>query len=125
MIVVEIVVEIVVAIVVEIDEGRTVRARPPLSLYPQRLLLSVASDDLCGEGGSAGDDDKSLLAWNGPAVAGRLLFAGLAPAILRDAFTPWFFEAETWSRPGAEWETVDRGFGQSRPLQVARALRSR
>lgn len=37
----------------------------------------------------------------------------LAPSILRDAFTPWFFEAEGWSRAGVEWESVERMFGES------------
>jgi hypothetical protein len=36
----------------------------------------------------------------------------LAPSILRDAFTPWFFEAEGWSRNGVEWESVERMFGE-------------
>jgi hypothetical protein len=39
----------------------------------------------------------------------------LAPSILRDAFTPWFFEAETWSK-GLEWESVERMFGISRGM---------
>ncbi|GFZ52282.1 hypothetical protein JCM24511_10055 [Saitozyma sp. JCM 24511] len=40
----------------------------------------------------------------------------LAPSILRDAFTPWFFEAEGWSRAGVEWESVERMFGISRGM---------
>lgn len=41
----------------------------------------------------------------------------LAPSILRDAFTPWFFEAEGWSRAGVEWESVERMFGESTPVE--------
>jgi hypothetical protein len=37
----------------------------------------------------------------------------LVPSILRDAFTPWFFEAESWSRTDDEWESVERMFGAS------------
>lgn len=40
----------------------------------------------------------------------------LAPSILRDAFTPWFFEAETWSRSENEWESIERMFGMSRGM---------
>jgi hypothetical protein len=40
----------------------------------------------------------------------------LAPSILRDAFTPWFFEAETWSRTENEWESIERMFGMSRGM---------
>jgi len=39
-----------------------------------------------------------------------------APTILRDAFTPWFFEAESWSRTDQEWESVERMFGISRGM---------
>lgn len=39
----------------------------------------------------------------------------LAPTILRDAFTPWFFEAESWSRTDQEWESVERMFGELCP----------
>lgn len=39
------------------------------------------------------------------------LSTGMAPSFLEDAFTPWFFEAESWSQEDKEWETVDRGFG--------------
>ncbi|WVF68599.1 hypothetical protein IAT40_003368 [Kwoniella sp. CBS 6097] len=47
----------------------------------------------------------------------------LAPSILRDAFTPWFFEAEVWSRTDLEWESVERMFGISRGMvdMIARA----
>ncbi|KAL7420565.1 hypothetical protein Q5752_004516 [Cryptotrichosporon argae] len=47
----------------------------------------------------------------------------LAPSILRDAFTPWFFEAEGWSRDAREWESVERMFGISRGMVdlIARA----
>ncbi|RSH82661.1 uncharacterized protein EHS24_007655 [Apiotrichum porosum] len=47
----------------------------------------------------------------------------LAPSILRDAFTPWFFEAETWSRTENEWESIERMFGMSRGMVdlIARA----
>ncbi|OCF46066.1 hypothetical protein I317_00155 [Kwoniella heveanensis CBS 569] len=47
----------------------------------------------------------------------------LAPSILRDAFTPWFFEAEMWSRTDLEWESVERMFGISRGMvdMIARA----
>lgn len=47
----------------------------------------------------------------------------LAPSILRDAFTPWFFEAETWSSNENEWESVERMFGMSRGMVdlIARA----
>ncbi|EAL20880.1 hypothetical protein CNBE2410 [Cryptococcus deneoformans B-3501A] len=40
----------------------------------------------------------------------------LAPSILQDAFTPWFFEAESWSRTDVEWESVERMFGISRGM---------
>lgn len=40
----------------------------------------------------------------------------LAPSILRDAFTPWFFEAESWSRCENEWESIERMFGMSRGM---------
>nr|XP_019043387.1 hypothetical protein I302_07964 [Kwoniella bestiolae CBS 10118]OCF22317.1 hypothetical protein I302_07964 [Kwoniella bestiolae CBS 10118] len=40
----------------------------------------------------------------------------LAPSILQDAFTPWFFEAESWSRSDFEWESVERMFGISRGM---------
>jgi len=40
----------------------------------------------------------------------------LAPSILRDAFTPWFFEAESWSRSENEWESIERMFGMSRGM---------
>ncbi|WVR08164.1 hypothetical protein IAU60_005210 [Kwoniella sp. DSM 27419] len=47
----------------------------------------------------------------------------LAPSILQDAFTPWFFEAEGWSRTDKEWESVERMFGISRGIvdMIARA----
>ncbi|WRT69560.1 uncharacterized protein IL334_006548 [Kwoniella shivajii] len=47
----------------------------------------------------------------------------LAPSILQDAFTPWFFEAESWSRSDLEWESVERMFGISRGMvdMIARA----
>ncbi|WWC92938.1 uncharacterized protein L201_007901 [Kwoniella dendrophila CBS 6074] len=47
----------------------------------------------------------------------------LAPSILQDAFTPWFFEAESWSRSDFEWESVERMFGISRGMvdMIARA----
>ncbi|WWC65967.1 uncharacterized protein I303_108589 [Kwoniella dejecticola CBS 10117] len=47
----------------------------------------------------------------------------LAPSILKDAFTPWFFEAESWSRTDPEWESVERMFGISRGMvdMIARA----
>jgi hypothetical protein len=41
------------------------------------------------------------------------LTTGLAPSMLGDAFTPWFFEAEGWSRTGLEWEVVERTFGET------------
>ncbi|WVQ79259.1 hypothetical protein IAT38_001355 [Cryptococcus sp. DSM 104549] len=40
----------------------------------------------------------------------------LAPTILQDAFTPWFFESEGWSRTDLEWESVERMFGISRGM---------
>ncbi|BEI89634.1 uncharacterized protein CcaverHIS019_0209960 [Cutaneotrichosporon cavernicola] len=40
----------------------------------------------------------------------------LAPSILRDAFTPWFFEAESWSMNENEWESIERMFGMSRGM---------
>ncbi|KAK4686084.1 hypothetical protein P7C73_g4049, partial [Tremellales sp. Uapishka_1] len=40
----------------------------------------------------------------------------MAPRILKDAFTPWFFEAEGWSRGDDEWESVERMFGMSRGM---------
>ncbi|WWD20181.1 hypothetical protein CI109_104657 [Kwoniella shandongensis] len=47
----------------------------------------------------------------------------LAPTILQDAFTPWFFESESWSRIDLEWESVERMFGISRGMvdMIARA----
>ncbi|WVO13880.1 hypothetical protein L204_101503 [Cryptococcus depauperatus] len=47
----------------------------------------------------------------------------LAPSILRDAFTPWFFEAERWSKTDVEWESIERMFGISRGMvdMIARA----
>ncbi|WVQ96139.1 hypothetical protein IAU59_003241 [Kwoniella sp. CBS 9459] len=47
----------------------------------------------------------------------------LAPSILRDAFTSWFFEAEMWSRTDLEWESIERMFGISRGMvdMIARA----
>lgn len=49
----------------------------------------------------------------------------LAPSILQDAFTPWFFEAESWSRTDLEWESVERMFGISRGMvdMIARVSR--
>lgn len=41
---------------------------------------------------------------------------GRAPSLLRDAFTPWFFEADAWSRSAVEWESVERMFGISRGM---------
>ncbi|TYJ57772.1 hypothetical protein B9479_001382 [Cryptococcus floricola] len=40
----------------------------------------------------------------------------LAPSILQDAFSPWFFTAQTWSRTDLEWESVERMFGISRGM---------
>lgn len=50
----------------------------------------------------------------------------LAPSILQGAFTPWFFEAESWSRTDVEWESVERMFGISRGMvdMIARVSRS-
>ncbi|KAK8849547.1 hypothetical protein IAR55_004882 [Kwoniella newhampshirensis] len=47
----------------------------------------------------------------------------LAPTILQDAFTPWFFESESWSKSDLEWESVERMFGISRGMvdMIARA----
>ncbi|TXT16085.1 hypothetical protein VHUM_00588 [Vanrija humicola] len=49
----------------------------------------------------------------------------LAPSILRDAFTPWFFEAESWSKSENEWESIERMFGMSRGMcdLIARRVR--
>lgn len=48
---------------------------------------------------------------------------GLQPNLLNDAFLPWFFEAETWSREESEWESVELMFGVSRGMVdlIARA----
>lgn len=40
----------------------------------------------------------------------------LAPSILNESFTPWFFEAERWSNKEREWESMERMFGMSRRL---------
>lgn len=40
----------------------------------------------------------------------------LAPSILTETFTPWFFEAEKWSNKEREWESIERMFGMSRRL---------
>ena len=40
----------------------------------------------------------------------------LPPSILSTAFSPWFFEAEAWSRGDDEWESVERMFGISRGM---------
>ena len=37
---------------------------------------------------------------------------GLMPSILKDGFTPWFFEVESWSADRHEWESVERMFGE-------------
>lgn len=39
---------------------------------------------------------------------------GKPPTILKSAFMPWFFEAESWSKDAGEWESVERMFGISR-----------
>ena len=40
----------------------------------------------------------------------------LAPSMLNVAFSPWFFEAEGWSRGDDEWESIERMFGISRGM---------
>jgi hypothetical protein len=40
----------------------------------------------------------------------------MAPTILNTAFSPWFFEAEGWSKGDHEWESVERMFGISRGM---------
>lgn len=39
-----------------------------------------------------------------------------SPRILNIAFTPWFFDAESWSQGDDEWESVERMFGISRGM---------
>lgn len=39
-----------------------------------------------------------------------------APRLLDTAFSPWFLEAEQWSRGDHEWESVERMFGISRGM---------
>jgi hypothetical protein len=39
------------------------------------------------------------------------LTTGVAPTFLSTAFSPWFFECETWSAADDEWESVERMFG--------------
>lgn len=40
----------------------------------------------------------------------------LAPNMLNVAFSPWFFEAESWSKGDDEWESIERMFGISRGM---------
>jgi hypothetical protein len=40
----------------------------------------------------------------------------LAPNMLNEAFSPWFFEAEGWSKGDDEWESIERMFGISRGM---------
>jgi hypothetical protein len=40
----------------------------------------------------------------------------MVPTILNTAFSPWFFEAEGWSKGDHEWESVERMFGISRGM---------